>query len=191
MKKRLLCLMLLPVLLLCGCGREPELPADWDPQWTVVCPLLAAEPLEDFTLNESNDALYLSGIYYATWVTGTPRTHTNQQGEEAQAFDAQIYVIAKECRNEANAESELAQWIAREQTNFTAGSLSDVQLAGQAYRLLPLTGAGEGAPYTHGAAAFAQRGRWAICVEALAADHYGADMEQILAVFLEGFHFSE
>lgn len=190
MKKQLLCLILIPVMLLCGCGKEQELPADWSPQWTVVSPLLAVEPLDGFTLNESNDALYLSGIYYATWVTGPARTHINQEGEASQAFDAQIYVVVQECRTDSAAETAISQWIAREQTYFTTGSQHSAAWAGQEYTVLPLTGAGEAAPYSHGAAAFAQRDRWAICVEALAAEDHPADMEAILEAFLKGFRFS-
>lgn len=191
MRKRLFCLLLSIVLILPGCGGTREKPADWKADWTVVCPVLAAEPFEGFTLHEINDALYLNGIYYATWVTGDPRPHTNENGEEAQVFDGQIYVIVQEYRSSHSAGSGLAQWITREKQTYETGSESTVTCAGQEYTLLPLLRGKETNPYTHGAAAFGLRGEWAVCVEVLGADGYEADTEQILEAFLTGFHFSE
>lgn len=191
MKKRLFCWILAAALLLTGCGAQQELPSDWEESWTVVCPMLAVEPLEGFSLHESNDALYLNGIYYATWAAGEPRLHTNEEGEEAEVFDAQIYVIVQEYRSADSATDGIAQWIAREKQTFDAGEETQVTRAGQAYTILPLLRGSESSPYSHGAAAFAVRGSWAVCVELLGADNYEADVTQILETFLNGFHFGE
>ena len=190
MKKRIVSLFLMVALLLSACGAKQELPSDWEPDWAVVCPVLAVEPFDGFTLHESNDALYLSGIYYATWVTGESRPHTNEEGEEAEVFDAQIYVIVQEYRNSDSAASGIAQWTAREKSTFEAGAEYTVVCNEQEYTVLPLTGGSENNPYRHGAAAFAVRDSWAICVEFLGAENYEADFEKALEEFLNGFHYA-
>lgn len=190
MKKRIFCLLLI-ALLLSACGGRQELPADWDENWTVVCPVLAVEPLDGFALHESNDALYLSGIYYATWITGDARSHTNEEGEEADIFDGQIYVIMQEYKSADSAKSGIAQWTAREKQTYETGEEASITCSGQEYTLLPLLNGSATNPYSRGAAAFAVRGNWAICVEFLGAQSYEADMTQILELFLNGFHFSE
>lgn len=191
MKKAFLCLVLITVLLCGGCGAQQVLPEDWEEDWTVVCPTLAVEPFEGFTLYESNDALYLSGIYYATWVAGEARPHTNEEGEEAEVFDAQIYVILQEYRNSDSAAAGISQWTAREKQTFEAGEEYAAICADQEFTILPLLRGSGSNPYSHGAAAFAVRGNWAICVEFLGAEGYATDMEKTLEAFLCGFHFGE
>ena len=156
----------------------------------MVCPLLAVEPFDGFTLHESNDALYLSGIYYSTWVTGDPRPHINEEGEEAEVFDAQIYVIAQEYRSSDSAASGIAQWTAREKATFEAGMEYTFACNDQAYTILPLAGGSEKNPYRHGAAAFVLRDNWAICAEFLGAEDYEMDFEKALGEFLSGFHYA-
>lgn len=189
MKKYIIYLLIM-ALLLSGCGGKQELPPDWEEAWTVVAPLLAVEPFEGFTLHESNDALYLSGIYYATWVTGEARPHTNGEGEEAEAFDGQIYVILQEYRNAGSAESAVSQWIAREKTTYEVGEEESLTCNGQEYTTLTLAGGSADNPYGKGAAAFAVRGKWAICVEYLAKEDNEENSVKILEEFLNGFHFS-
>lgn len=190
MKKKLLCLILALIPVLSGCGEAQSLPEDWETDWSVVSPVLAVEPFADFSLYEQNDALYLSGIYYATWVTGDARPHTNEAGEAAEIFDAQIYVILQEYRSPDSAKEGISQWIAREKTTFEAGTEKILNCAGQEYTLVPLQRGNAENPYRHGAAAFGIRGSWAVCVEFLTGENYDADTEQMLEAFLEGFHFN-
>lgn len=191
MKKRFFCLLLTAALLLSGCGARRDLPAEWAADWTVVCPLLAVEPFEGFTLYESNDALYLSGIYYATWVTGQSRPHTNEEGEDAEVFDGQIYVIVQEYKSSDSAKSGISQWISREKATFEAGEEYAASCAGQDFTIVPIAGGNEGNPYRRGAAAFAVRGDWAICVEFLGTEGFDTDYTQTLEAFLNGFHYAE
>ena len=190
MKKRIVSLFLMVALILSGCGAKQELPSDWEKDWTVVCPILAVEPFDGFTLHESNDALYLSGIYYATWVTGESRPHTNEEGEEAEVFDAQIYIIVQEYRDSESAASGIAQWSAREKSTFAAGKEYSIVCNEQEYTVLPLVSGSENNPYRHGAAAFAVRDNWAVCVEFLGAEDYKIDFEIVLEEFLNGFHYT-
>lgn len=191
MKRRIILLAVAAALFLSACGAARELPASWESDWTVICPVLAAEPFDGYTLHEKNDALYLSGIYYATWVTGSAQSHINEDGEEAEIFDAQIYVIVQEYRDSDSAKSGLSQWITWEKQTFEAGDSFEADCGGQTYSILPLHRSAETNPYSHGAAAFTAWNNWAICVEFLGTDDYDAEIAHQLEAFLNGFHFSQ
>lgn len=192
MKRIWLIPILVLTLLLSSCGAEQTaLPADWETDWTVVGPLLAVELLDGFELNESNDALYLSGIYYATWVTGEAREHTNEESESANIYDGQIYVLLQEFRDQEAAETEVGIWQAREKQTYETGEISSVACGDQDFEIIPLLSGSESNPYSKGIAAFAVRGKWAICVEFLCADSFDTELQATLEAFLNGFHYSE
>ena len=48
---------------------------------------------EGLTPRENNDALTANGMYYATWSIGEAEPYTNEDGDEAQLYDAQVYVL--------------------------------------------------------------------------------------------------
>lgn len=192
MKTRIFCLLLAAVLLLSGCGsQKPQRPADWEDGWTMVSPLLAIEPIAEFSLNEANDTLSVSGIYYATWVTGEERSHTNEDGERASVYDAQIYVLVQEFRSGERAEKETAQWVERAKQSYETAPEVNLEQAGQEYTLLPLVSGSTTNPYGHGMAAYTVRGDFAVWVELLCAPDYKTDPRQVLEQFLAGFHYSE
>ena len=136
--KRVFFLILALMLLLSGCGGQKPLPEDWDASWTVVSDRLAAEPLEGFELKEINTALAVSGIYYATWASGEAREHVNEEGEEAQIFDAQVYVLSQDFRNAEAARKEASGWTERAGTIYQVGEPEILTLNGQEFTLLPL-----------------------------------------------------
>lgn len=191
MRIRIYSLFLIAALILSGCAsREPQRPADWEESWTMVSPLLAIGPLPDFSLNEANDTLSVSGIYYATWVTGDGRSHTNEDGESATVYDAQIYVLVQEFRTAERAEAEAAQWAERAKQSYETAPEADLEQAGQPYTLLPLVSGSASNPYGHGIAAYAIRGEYAVWVELLCAPDYKTDPRQVMEQFLAGFHYS-
>lgn len=190
MKLKLSALILALSLLLSGCGRE-ALPADWDKSWTVISPFLAAEPMECFTFGESDDILGISGVYYAAWTNGDPRAFTNAEGEETTIFNSQIYVVAQECRTEAEAAQNIAAWIAREKQNYEVGEETALTVNGREYTLLTMLSGSEGNPYGFGCAAFTVSGTNAICVELVCSDTFTGEPRSILEQFLQGLHYSE
>lgn len=192
MRIRIISLFLIAALILSGCGsREPQRPADWEDSWTMVSPLLAIEPIAGFSLNEANDTLSVSGIYYATWVTGEERSHTNEDGESATVYDAQIYVLVQEFRNSERAEKEASQWVGRAKQSYETAPADTLEQGGQWYTLLPLVSGSATNPYGHGMAAYAVRGEFAVWVELLCTPDYETDPRQVMEQFLAGFHYSE
>lgn len=190
MKLRMLPLLLALSLVLCGCGSEP-LPADWEEDWTVIAPFLAAEPMECFTFGESNDAMGLGGVYYAAWINGDARDFTNAEGESTKIYNSQIYVVAQECRTEEDARREVAAWIIREKQNYETGEEIVIDINGQEYTLLNMFSGKEGNPYGFGCAAFSVSGSNAICVELVCSDTFTAEPQTLLEEFLSGLHYSE
>lgn len=191
MKKRIISLFLMAALLLSACGAKQELPSDWKPDWTVVCPLLAVEPMEGFSFGERADTLGLGGVYYATWTSGEKRDYTNAEGEKTFLFDAQIYLVVQECLSEADAHQSISQWTALEKQNYSCGEPWEIDSNGRTYTLLPMNEGREGNPYGFGCAAFTRIGTNALCVELVCTDAFTGDAQAVLEDFLSGLHFSE
>lgn len=190
--KRIWIAALLMVLVLTGCAKaDQELPPGWDENWVQVAGYVGVEPLDGFILNESNDLLSASGLYYAAWTSGDGQDFVNADGKEAVVYDAQIYVLLEECRNAEAAEKAVETWVTREKQSYETGDAGAKSLAGQDFELLPLLSGNEGNPYTHGTAAFAVRGKWGISVELMCSDSFAGDSQAILEQFLNGFHYSD
>lgn len=191
MKKGMIWL-LLTALLLSGCGAERvDAHPEWDAAWIRFDNHLAAETPDGFVAGEYNDALSISGIFYNTWTAGEGRSITNAEGEEATAYNAQLYLLLTEEKGEKEARDSVASWIARERQSYQAGAREDWTVGEQSYQVFPLEKARTGNPYSHGASAFAVRGRSAICVELLCADGFEGEAAAILKGFLENIHFGE
>jgi len=187
MKKALVFLIVL-ALTLTGCTRKDAHP-EWDGAWTRFGDILAAESPEGFAPGEFNDTLSMGGIWYGTWTRGDGQTVTRADGEEATAYDAQIYLVLKEDRNPAEAEADAADWLAREGENYAVGTVDRRAVGDQSYHLLALLAPLHNNPYARGMAAFATRDNVAISVEVLCGADFEGDAEAILEGFLNGIHF--
>lgn len=189
--KRIWIWALLTALLLSGCtSGKPQHP-EWDANWVSVGDTFAVEPLEGFNLNEQNDMLSFSGLYYATWTSGEERAFVNADGEDAVVYDAQIYVLLEECSGTEQATQEVEGWIARERESFGFAETEAKAFAGQEFAVLPLISGNESNPYGSGIAAFAVRRDCAISVELVCSDRFTADPQVVLARFLDSFHYSD
>ena len=190
MKGKVFTLILVLSLLMAGCGsHEPQ--TNWEENWTVIAPFLAAEPMEGFAFGESDDILGISGVYYAAWTNGEERSFTNAEGEDTVIFDAQIYVVALECRTEEEAQQNIAAWKAREKQNYQVSEELGITINNRNYTMLTMTSGNEGNPYGFGAAAFTVSGTNAICVELVCSDSFAGNPQVALEAFLNGLHFSE
>lgn len=190
--KRIWIFVLLAALILTGCSNaDQELPPGWDENWVRIADYIGVEPLDGFTLNESNDLLSASGLYYAAWAAGNGQSFVNADGKDATVYDAQIYVLLQECRNKSDAEKAVEAWIDRERQSYETEDAEAKTFGVQEYKVLPLISGGGDNPYTHGAAAFAVRDAWAISVELVCADGFDEEPAAILEQFLTGFHYAE
>lgn len=189
MKRRAM-IVLLILLLLTACAKEPA--ADAHPEWNAYPirfgDVLAAETVEGFELNESNDVMSIAGLWYATWTAGEGEAIENAQGREATVYDAQIYLLLKEGQTEKGTENDVADWIEREKNAYETTE-STVTVNGKEYHILHLINNGGDNPYQRGTAAFLLFGANAVTVEVLAKEGYRGDTEAILLQFLNQLHF--
>jgi len=190
MKRKLIPLIFVLSLVFCGCGSSAKHP-DWAGDWTVIAPFLASEGMEDFTFGESADTLGLGGVYYATWTNGDKRDFINAEGESTVIFNSQIYVVAEECRTEADAEQSLTAWMAREGQNYSCGETYELTVEGQTYTILPMLEGKAGNPYPFGCAAFTRFGTNAVCVELVCSDTFTGGPGYVLEMFLYSLHYHE
>lgn len=189
--KRIVIFLLAAALLLCGCaGTEGQRDPGWEESWTAMGSHLAIESLEDFPLNESNDVLGISGLYYATWTCGEGQAYVNSDGKDAMVYDGQIYVLLKECSDADAAALEIATWIDLEKQSYEAGEQETLSVGSQEFQVLPLTNGKESNPYPAGISAFAVRGKNAISVELVYSDRYDGNPRETLERFLAGFHYA-
>lgn len=181
--KRTMVLLLLAALLLTGCAPDPH------PEWDSLVRadnLLAAQTPEGFTLNESKGALSLNGVYYFTWSKGDGTKVTNAQGDEATVYDCQIYLLAAQCADLETAKKHIAEWSAREETNYEMTQAETVEVGRTSYDCMLLSPKKDGSPFTAGAAAFAATDTAAVSVEIFSANGFEGDLSEILRTFLSG-----
>ena len=190
MKRKVFTLIMVLVLLLTGCGSNAR-QANWDEDWTVIAPFLAAEPMEGFAFGESDDVMGIGGVYYATWTNGDARSFTNAEGEETVIFNSQIYVVIQECRSEEEAQQNIAAWKVREKQNYQVSEEFGINLNDHDYTILTMISGNEGNPYGFGMAAFTVSGTNAICVELVCSDTFTGNHQVVLEEFISGLHFSE
>lgn len=183
--------IIIMIIILSGCSLKPAADPhpDWDAEWFRMGNHLAVEPVSDFELNESNDLLSISGLYYATWTSGEGQKITNQEGNEAIVYDAQIYLLLKEEKTAESAEKDIADWMKRESNSYETAEQQPLPVNDQEYTLLPLVSVKSENPYDHGIAAFAVNDKNAISIELLCNEAYGGDPESILTDFLDGIHY--
>lgn len=183
--KKTMVLLLLAALLLTGCSRSMDPHPEWD-SLVRADNLLAVETPEGFTLNESKGALSLNGVYYFTWSKGAGSKITNAQGEDAVVYDCQIYLLAAQCDGLEAAKKHIAEWAAREETNYEITGIETVEVGSGSYDCMMLKPQKDGSPFTAGAAAFAASDTAAVSVEIFSANGFEGDLLEILQTFLNG-----
>ena len=189
MKKRWLFLIICLFLVLTACRPKSEAHPEWDEGWTRFGDHLAVEIPEGFALGEYNDALSPNGIWYAVWNCGQERKIKNAAGEDASAYDAQIYLVLKEAKSQAEAQKNVTDWLDREDQSYEIGEGWEMTAVGQGYSCRRLLSAGPDNPYSFGASAFGTREDLAISAELLCSEGFAQDPAAILESFLQGFHF--
>lgn len=178
-------------ILLTGCaGTANQRDPSWEESWTAIGSHLAIEPLEGFELNESNDVLSISGLYYATWTCGEGQAYVNGDDEDATVYDGQIYMLLEECADGESAAADISDWIALEEQSYETGARECLTVGPQEFQLLPLIQGDSSNPYFYGIAAFAVRGQNAISVELVCSERFTGEPREVLEQFLSGFHYA-
>lgn len=187
-------LCLLGLLCLTGCGATaPETAADgtgWNEEWVTVGNVVGVETPEDLTPRENSDALSAKGMYYATWSLGEAEEVLNENGESAQVYDAQVYLLLAGYDSTAKAEEAAAEWLEMASGQYAVETTDSETHNGQEFTVVTYTYTSETNPYARGASAFGVYGNYAVSVELSCREDFDGNALEILADFLEHCHYA-
>lgn len=196
MKKTVMLLLTAALCLgLTGCAdsQPPERAADgsgWDEGWVTVGGVIGVDAPSGMDPRENNEALAANGMYYATWSMGGAEPYTNEDGEEAELYDAQIYLLLGRYRSAKDAENTLAQWMDMASLNYAIESTAEETHSGVDFTVITYAFESESNPYARGASAFGVYENCAVSVELTCREDFDADPSQLLARFLDHCHYA-
>lgn len=187
--KKVLALAGLLCLMLTSCVEEmgPTKPDDGP---LLVGDFVRVDVPRDIRPMEYNDVLAADGMYYATWSVGEAQPYTNEDGDDAEIFDAQVYLVLSEKTNAENAAGALDEMLEMANSRYQVESTASEDHHGQRYTIITYCYLSETNPYAVGAAAFAVRGDHLINVE-VSCQEGGSDPLALLGDFLEGCYYTD
>lgn len=193
-KQSWMILCLWGLLCLAGCGTPaPNTAADgsaWDEDWITVGNVIGIDTPEGMTSQENSDALSAKGMFYATWSIGKGETIVNEDGEEAQVYDAQVYMLLAGYDDTAKAEEAAAEWLDMANRQYAVDSAAGETYNGQEFTIVTCTYTSETNPYARGASAFGVYGNYAVSVELSCRESFDGSAPDILTDFLEHCHYA-
>ena len=193
MKKPLIVLLLAACACLAGCAQIPTAAADgaaWGDDWITVGGIIGVDTPAGIDPRENSDALSVNGMYYATWSIGESEPYTNEDGDEAQLYDAQIYLLLAGYNAAEKAEESAAQWQAMANDRYAVEQTQSAVCNGQEFSVLAYAFDSETNPYARGASAFGVYGNYAVSVELSCREDFSGDPLDVLTDFLEHCHYS-
>ncbi|MEY8387963.1 hypothetical protein AALC17_11820 [Oscillospiraceae bacterium 38-13] len=187
-------LCLCGLLCLTGCGTPaPNTAADgsaWDESWVTIGNVIGVETPEGMTFRENSDALSAKGMYYATWSIGDAAPIVNEDGEDAQIYDAQVYLLLAGYDDTSKAEDTMKEWLDMAYGQYAVDAEAVETCNGQEFTVIIYTYTSETNPYAYGASAYGAYGNYAVSVELSCQENFDGSALEILADFLEHCHYA-
>ncbi len=189
-------ILMLAALCLCltGCGQPlPERAADgspWSEDWVSVGGVLGVDTPEELTLRENNDALAVKGMYYAAWSMGKAQPYTNEDGDEAELYDARIDLLLAGYDAGEKAEDAAGEWLAMAEEKYQVEETEEAAYNGQTFTVVTYAFPSETAPYAYGVSAFGVYRNYAVSVELSCRESFAGDAGAVLADFLARCHYA-
>lgn len=181
-------------LSLTACGQNiPVKTADgaqWDDSWVNVGGIIGVDTPEGLDSREYNDTLGVNGMYYATWSSGEAEPYTNAEGQEAEIYDAQVYLLLSGYDEAGKAEDAAAEWLDMAAGQYNVEDTETASYNGQEYTVIAYTFSSDTNPYQRGASAFGVYRNYAVSVELSCQEDFDGDAREILAGFLENCHYA-
>ena len=193
MKKSLFVLLLAGCVCLAGCAQTPTAAADgaaWSDDWITVGGIIGVDTPDGIDHQENNDSLSIRGMYYATWSIGEAESYTNEDGDDAQLYDAQIYLLLTGYDAAKKAEESAAEWQAMANDRYAVDQSLSTTCNSQDFTVLTYAFDSEANPYAKGASAFGVYRNYAISVELSCRENFTGNPLEILTDFLEHCHYS-
>lgn len=194
--KKVIWILLGAALCLCaaGCSQPaPERAADgqsWSDGWITVGGIVGVDTPEGIDPRENNDALSARGMYYAAWSIGQAEDFVNEDGDSAQLYDAQIYLLLAGFSAAEKVEENAAEWEAMANDRYAVEQVLSKTCNGQAFTVLTYAYDSGSNPYERGASAFGVYGNYAISVELSCREGFAGDPLEVLTDFLDHCHYS-
>lgn len=195
MKKQFwIILCLCGLLCLTGCGTPaPNTAADgsaWEEDWVTVGNVIGVETPEGMIFRENSDALSAKGMYYASWSIGDAAPIVNEDGEDAQVYDAQVSLLLAGYDDTGKAEDTVNEWLDMAYGQYAVDAEAVETCNGQAFTVITYTYTSETNPYARGASAFGTYGNFAVSVELSCQEGFDGSAPEILVDFLEHCHYA-
>lgn len=195
--KKTICILLAAALSLglagCAAGLPPEKAVDgssWDESWVTVGNAIGVDTPEGMVSRENNEALAAGGMYYATWSMGESEPYTNEDGEEAELYDAQVYFLLGGHKSAQEAGDTLAQWMDLARRQYSIDETMEESHNGQDFTVITYSFDSGATPYARGASAFGTYRSYAISVELTCRENIDGDAARLLALFLDNCHYA-
>ena len=192
--KRLLVLCLCMTLFLSGCVRAvPPKAVDgtaWNEDWVTLGNALGVDTPEGLTAQESSDVLSAKGMYYATWSIGEAEPHINEDGEDAQLYDAQVYLLTAGYDSIQKVEEATEEWLAIANEQYAVEETKAETYNGQEFIVITYTYTSDSNPYSRGASAFGTYGNYAVSAELSCQEGFEDGALETLENFLEHCHYA-
>ena len=164
--------------------------ADWDESWVTVGGVVGVDAPAGLTAQENNDALAANGMYYATWSMGEGEDYTNEDGDDAVLYDAQVYVLLAGAKTAEEAQASLDEWTALAEERYAVDGRTQGVYNGQPFTVLTYAYGSDVNPYQRGASAFGIYRNFAVNVELSCREGFTGDEAELLADFLEHCHYA-
>lgn len=142
------------------------------------------------TPRENSDALSAKGMYYATWSIGGAEDIFNENGDQAQVYDAQVYLLLSGFNDAVKAEETAAEWLGLAYEQYAVDAEAAETCNGQEFTVIIYTYASETNPYAYGASAYGTYGNYAVSVELSCREDFDGNALEILEDFLEHCHYA-
>lgn len=195
--KKWMALLLAGVLCLgltgCGAPLPPEKTADgqdWEESWITVGSIIGVDTPDGMDHRENNEALAANGMYYATWSMGEGVPYTNADGEDAELYDAQVYLLVGGYQSDKDAENTLIQWKDMASLQYVVESTTEENHNGVDFTVITYTFDSEDNPYARGASAFGCYRNFAVSVELTCQQDYIGNTVQLLGEFLDHCYYA-
>lgn len=194
MKTKLFCLLLCMILTFTGCSALPsdseKGPAEHVSHLTVGHGLEIKNIDSRLVLVDDNSTLAADGLYYASWGSGNVTPYENSDGNTADLYDANLYLLLGESKDHTSAQRNIDTWMEAAKTNYKILDETETVCNGQSYTLLTYDCISENSPYTRGISAFGAFGNNAVCIELTCIENFNEDLEPILADFLNNCSYT-
>ena len=157
----------------------------------ITGPFRAPETFDDFTLLDNKDVLAASGLYYATWVSGSPVPYQNSDGETVDLYDAQLYFLVQEFETSTEAGSTLSGWQSAAEARYKNINTEEKHVGEFDYTVMTYECNPETSPFDHGVSAFSSSGNYAFVAELTCREGFSGDLSSLLDDFLSGLKYIE